>query len=154
MVIANPGNMAGLTYIDNPTTTNDEPGNHQQLHPHHQQVYLRENMEPIIETNRLVIVDDDPPTSHQPLPSRNEVIPVLERHILTSDISKTPLDHVKSYSHSTVAGGNSGGKRPKPIAVYSEDLSRVTRNEGKDLLLLIHVIITIVTVSKCFISNK
>lgn len=131
-MIGNPGNVAGLTYIDNPT---DDPLQH-----HH--MFIRENVDTI--TNRgLVIVDDDSPTTHQPHSSRNEVIPSLERHKLTPEVNKASSEHMKNYSsHSSGGGATSGGggsKRPKPIAVYSEDIPRVTRNEGMHVCMCVSI---------------
>lgn len=108
------------TYVD----TNPSAGQLEEVGgnpPPHHLLYTRENMDPIIETNRLVIVDEEPPS--QPLPpTRKDVIPALERHILTGD--RKGLEHLKAYSPSTVA------KRPKQVAMVTEDLTRPSRNEG------------------------
>lgn len=75
-----------------------------------------------LEGNRLVIVDDD---HQQPLLTRKDVIPALERHILTTD--RKGIEHIKTYSSPSSTGST---KRPKPVAMVTEDLARSSRNEG------------------------
>ena len=95
-------------------------------------------MEPLLmDANTLVIVDEDqaaaPP---QPRPTRREVIPALERHIMATDL-KTP-EHVTTYS---ISSGGGGGKRGNhQVTMVTEDLSRVSaRNEGIVITRIVRV---------------
>ena len=80
----------------------------------------RDNIEPIdVTTNRLIIVNEDPPII-QDQPTRQDVIPALERHILTTDLKGT-IEHLRTYN---------SNKRAKQVTMVTEDLARVSRNEG------------------------
>ncbi len=74
--------------------------------------------------------EEHPPPPLQDPPTRQNVIPALERHILTSDLKGT-IEHLRNYN-----------KRPgKHVTMVTEDLARVSRNEGicnrmRDWLLL------------------
>ena len=81
--------------------------------PSHIPLYRREN-EPAIEGSRLVIVEDDQPSSQKGL------IPALERHVLATDLKGT-VEHLKALNNNSIQ---------KQITVVTEDMSRVSRNEG------------------------